>query len=83
MFLSQGARMGDQTLLINLCNSLASFCCQPSLYCTGVLHHGCDHFCYGLELLVCPCVPCVVVFCKTMQVESLDVINWLGELAFL
>ena len=66
MFLYQGAGMGDQTLLINPCNSLAGLCCQPSLCCTGVLHNSYDHFLCGFELLVGACVPCVLAFCKTM-----------------
>ena len=76
-FLSQGAGMGRQTLLINPCNSLVDVCCQPSTCCTGVLHHSCNHFLCGLELLVCACVYYVVAFCKKTQVESEDVINWL------
>ena len=44
--------------------ALVDFCCQPSPCCSAVLHHGCNHFLCGIELLVCVCVPCVVAFCK-------------------
>ena len=61
-------------LSIFACNSFAGFCYPPvALGCSIIVAITPS---VGL-FFVGACVPCVLVFCKRMQVESLEVINWL------